>query len=649
MKRALCILGLAASAPVLSDELEYLQDLTLEELLNVKVSVASVKPELVIETPAIVSRYDRLDLESMGITTLREMFNFIPGVIVQDHLGGWSSVQIRGIDEVFNQKVLFLLDGVPYHQPSHSMIPMEGVPWESISHVEVIRGPGTVLHGSQASGGVFNVVTKKPEVDEASVALKMGLHRLRQGSAYFNKALSNGSGIYVAAEYRDEDGYTVTYDELFEHVGLVSDEVKRYLAKQSALMRYHNEDFVLQMHAFSDTTVGINDGYTDVNTLQPLTLDTQGQLIHVENSWHFDDRSVSVFADYNRYTFDLRLGNLFAPGVDAIAKKENNGEGDYRFRYGANLTQKISPSLEVVAGIEKESRSIDNYGIYLFSDQENPLVTLLESGKTGELSTYMQMDYHVGKWRLLFGARHIENERSGHKTTPRAAVVYQINTHHSLKALYSTGFNSPNPTQTSIKLPGDVMGNEQLTAEVVKTTDLAYSYSKDNILLVANIYSFAAEDFIQRRYSDKFNANSFFNEGNYRRTGAELDFQMANKQSKLFVNLTYQREGNTRLINDPAAFKTPRLTFAAGASTYLWSKHSIGADITYIGKRQKLDDYSIVNLNYTAKLSGYDIVMSVRNIFDQAILNPDISSQNSTLVAQGEDGINAQFGVRFYF
>ena len=54
------------------------------------------------------------------------MFNFIPGVIVQDSLGGWAIVQIRGIDEVFNQKVLFLLDGVPYHQPSHSLIPMEG-------------------------------------------------------------------------------------------------------------------------------------------------------------------------------------------------------------------------------------------------------------------------------------------------------------------------------------------------------------------------------------------------------------------------------------------------------------------------------------------------------------------------------------------
>jgi len=46
-------------------------NLSLEELLNTRVSVASTKPETVIETPAIVSRYNRLDLEKMGITTLR--------------------------------------------------------------------------------------------------------------------------------------------------------------------------------------------------------------------------------------------------------------------------------------------------------------------------------------------------------------------------------------------------------------------------------------------------------------------------------------------------------------------------------------------------------------------------------------------------
>jgi outer membrane receptor protein involved in Fe transport len=653
MKQFVCLvvsltLLFLTSGSARSDELNSILDLTLEELLNVEVSVASNKTESVIETPAIVSRYNRVDLEKMGITTLREMFNFIPGVIVQDSLPGWAAVQIRGIDEAFNQKVLFLLDGVPYHQPSHSLIPMEGVPWESISHVEVIRGPGAVFYGSQASGGVFNVITKKDAKDNTA-SLKVGSNNLIEGSGYYNKELSVDSAIYVAAEYRTEDGYTTTYDEFFPGVGLITDDVHRYLERQSGLLRYNYSDFILQLQAFSDTTVGVNDAYTDINTLQPVILKTKGQLIHAENSWNTENSQTTIFADYNHYTFDLQINNLFAPDVHALATKDDNGKDDYRFRYGGSFAYAINDSLDIVAGIEQETRSSDDYRIYALDDQTSPLVTLLEQGEVDEFSAYSQIDYRYQNWRFLIGGRYTDNERSGQKTTPRAAVVYKFDEHQSLKALYSTGFNSPNPTQTSISLAGDLQGNENLTAEVVKTYDLAYSYARSNVLFVANIYSLTAEDFIQRRYSEEVNAVSFFNEDNFTRHGAELDFQIARQNSKLFINLAYQKEGNKVLVDDNAAFNTPRVTLSLGASTDFWDIHSIGGDISYIGPRHNLDGYSVVNINYTARLSDVELFLVVRNLFDEDILNPNISNQDSTLVAQGEKGVNSQLGVKFHF
>jgi len=634
--------------PAQSNELGGLLSLSLEELLEVRISVASTKLETINETPAIVSRYNRVDLEKMGVTTLREMFNFIPGVIVQDSLGGWASVQIRGIDENFNQKVLFLLDGVPYHQPSHSLIPMEGVPWESISHVEVIRGPGAVFYGTQASGGVFNVITRK-DIGNSSASVKIGSSGLKEGSGYYSLELSDESDIYVAAEYRAEDGYTATYKELFPSVGLVTDEVERYLERQSGLLRYTNNDFSLLLQAFSDTTVGINDGVTGENTLQPLTLDTEGQLIHIKNSWSTDNSITTIFSDYNHYTLDIQLENIFAPGVGLLATKDNNGKDDYRFRVGGSFEYNMNESLDLVVGIEQETRSIGNYRFYFLDDKSTPLATLLEKDKVDELSAYAQVDYTLKKWRFLIGGRFTHNELSGKKTTPRAAIVYKIDDYQSLKGLYSTGFNSPNPTQTSVYAPGNTVGNEALTAEIVKTFDLAYSYSKSNILFVANIYSLEAEDFIERRFSEPDGAVSFFNEGNFNRKGAEIDFQMATSDSKLFVNLAYQKEGNKVNDEDPTAFNTPRLTLSIGASTDFWDTHSIGGDISYIGARHKLDSYSIVNINYTARFSDVELFVFVRNLLDEEILNPDISSQNSDLVAHGEEGINFQLGVRVHF
>jgi outer membrane receptor protein involved in Fe transport len=625
-----------------------LYHLSLEELLDVQVSVASTESETVIETPAIVSRYNRIDLEKMGITTLREMFNFIPGIIVQDSLAGWASVQIRGIDETFNQKVLFLLDGIPYHQPSHSLIPMEGVPWESISHVEVIRGPGAVFYGTQASGGVLNVITQK-DVGEKTASIKVGSHGLYEGSAYYNSELSETSALYLAAEYRTEDGYSAPYEEVFPSVGLIRDDVNRYLERKSGLLRYTNDGFTLLAHAFSDATVGINDAYTDENTLQPMVLETMGRLIHIEKRWSTDNSQTTLFADYNHYTFEIQLHNLFAPDVGALVKKDGDGKDDYRLRLGAKFAYKVNESLDLAMGLEQETRSIGDYRIYFLDEPNDPLALLLEKGKTDEFSAYAQLGYTFKNWRFLMGGRFTNNENNGQKITPRAAFVYKVDEHQSIKALYSTGFNSPNPTQTDINLPGDVVGNEALSAEIVKTFDVAYSYSKSNLLFVANVYHLEAEDFIQRKFSEALASISFFNEGGFKRRGAELDLQMASEGRKLFVNVSYQKEGNKVLLDDSAAFSTPKLTFSVGASMDIFGTHSIGGDISYIGERYNLDSYSIVNLNYTARFSDLELFALARNVLDEEILNPNISTQNSELVARGEEGVNVQLGFRMHF
>jgi len=624
---------------------------TLQELLNIKVSVASTGLETVVETPAIVSRYNRIDLEKMGITTLREMFNFIPGVIVQDSLPGFASVQIRGVDETFNQKVLFLLDGVPYHQPSHSIIPMEGIPWESISHVEVIRGPGAVFYGSQASGGVFNVITRN-DAGNNSASFKIGSNELYEGSAYYTNELSNGSAFTLAAEYRSEDGYDTRYEENFPGFGMVSDEVRRYLERQSGILRYTRGEFILQWQAFSDTTVGINDGYINESTLQPFIASSKGQLLHLQNAWSTENSSTTLFADYNYYTFEFQIENLFASGAHALAVKDGDGEKDYRFRYGGSFSYKINKSLGLAFGAEQETRSTDFYRFYFLDNQTTPLITLLEKGKADEFSAYAQLDFTYSNWRFLVGGRFTNNEVSGEKHTPRVAAVYKIDEHQSLKVLYSTGFNSPNFSQTSLSPYSEtasVVGNDSLTAEVVKTIDVAYSYSNSNVLFVANIYSLDAEDFIVRRFSDSVGTISFFNDGNFKRKGAEIDFQLARKRSRLFLNLAYQKEGNNINPEDPAAFNTPRLSFSMGGSIDIGSLQSVGGSISYIGARHNLNAYSVVHLNYTVQMSNFEVFAVLRNILDDDILNPDNTTQNSDLIAHGEEGVNLQLGVKIHF
>ncbi len=643
------LFGLTHSASVFAQltDSESLFDLPLAELLNVEVTVASTELEAIAQTPAIVSRYNRSDLEKMGITNLRDVFNFVPGVIVQHSITGMASVQIRGIDEAFNQKVLFLLDGIPYHQPSHSFIPIEGIPWESISHIEVIRGPGAVFHGTQASGGVFNVVTKKQAIIN-SLYTKVGTNNLTEASFFYATKIDDAR-FSIGGEVRREDKESITYRANFPDIGIIEDIIPRELERESLILRYTNNDFNAFGHIFSDKTVGINDAYTDENTLQPFIVQADAYLAHFDYTWHSKYGKTKVYTDYNHYTFDLNINNLFAPGVNALVNKDNGGKDDYRFRMGTEYNYTISNDLNFTLGIENETRSIGNYSLRLATDPKNELVRLIDRDKVDELSLYSQFDYTIENWRLLLGGRYTDNEISGDKITPRLGAVYSLSTAQSLKLLYSTGFNSPNPTQTSIFLPGNVIGNKNLSAETVEAFDIAYTYSEPNILFVANIYKMDAEDFIIRRFSEELESVSFYNAGYYTRKGAELDLQIIAESITSFINIAYQHDGNKVRVNDPDAFRIPKLTLNSGISYQLFTGHNIGANVSYIGERSNINGYSVVGLNYTGEFEHFDVTVNVNNLFNEAILNPNNTSQNSTLAAQGPEGTRLEFGVRFKF
>lgn len=622
-------------------------DMTIEELMNIEISVASADIETVIETPAVVSRFERSDLEQMGITSLREMFNFVPGVIVQDSITGISSVQVRGIDETFNQKVLFLVDGVPYYQFSHSLIAIEGVPWESISHIEVIRGPGAVFHGTQASGGVLNVVTRKDLNN--SVLVKAGKDSVQQGSAYVSNQINDDSSIFISAEIRKDDGFTQEYQQNFPDVGVVKDEVTRSLEKKSVTLKYLNQDFTLFAQSFSDSTVGLNDAYTDIETLQPFIVEGDGYLIHAANNWSWQDTKLKLFADYNHYTFDLTIQNLLGVGVDALINKGDDKDEDYRHRVGTQIIHKLNESFNLIGGVETETRSVGNYSLYMKSNPSDALVRLIPSTDIQEDAIYGQIEFTKDKWRFLVGGRHTDNELSGGKLTPRLAGVYQFDNHQTIKLLYSSGFNSPNPTQTGIYLAGNVIGNKDLRSEVVEAFDIAYSYSRDNVLFVANVYQLEANDFIVRRHSESLGSVSFFNEGRYTRSGAELDFQFTSNRTKLFANIAYQDDGNELVSDDLDAFRIPKLTASLGATYKLDKKHHFGVNVYHIGARQNLDKYTVANLNYSFTKGKTEIFTNLRNLFDATIANPNNSSQNSPLVAQGKQGRDFEVGVRYSF
>lgn len=156
---------LAALAPLSGGEAgEDIQGLSLEELMNIEVSVASRSAQPVAKSPAAVYVITGDEIRRAGHTSIQEALRMAPGFLV----GHWQTntwdVTARGFTSRFNNNLLVLVDGVNVYD----LFSAEGVRWhlqsidiEEIERIEVIRGPGAALWGQNAVNGVVNVVTKK--------------------------------------------------------------------------------------------------------------------------------------------------------------------------------------------------------------------------------------------------------------------------------------------------------------------------------------------------------------------------------------------------------------------------------------------------------------------------------------------------------
>lgn len=139
--------------------------LSLEELMNVKVSLVSRKEEPLGQAPAAVAVISGEELERAGISTIPDALRMIPGMQVARIDANKWAIGTRGFNSRFANKLLVQIDGRSVYSPLFS-----GVYWEEqdlviedIERIEVTRGPGATLWGANAVDGVINIVSHSAE------------------------------------------------------------------------------------------------------------------------------------------------------------------------------------------------------------------------------------------------------------------------------------------------------------------------------------------------------------------------------------------------------------------------------------------------------------------------------------------------------
>ena len=171
--------------------MENLLDMSIEDLMDIKVISAMRKPQSVSDTTSAIYVITQEDIKRSGATSLPEILRMAPGLQVAQINGHKWAVTSRDFNGEFADKLLVMIDGRSVYTVLHG-----GVYWdvqdfmiEDVERIEIIRGPGGSLWGANAINGIINVITKSSaDTHGGLVALGGGDHdkqfaALRQGGS----------------------------------------------------------------------------------------------------------------------------------------------------------------------------------------------------------------------------------------------------------------------------------------------------------------------------------------------------------------------------------------------------------------------------------------------------------------------------------
>jgi len=176
-----------------------LKQLSLEQLGNLEVTTVSKEPEEIQRTPAAIYVLTHEDIRRSGATSIPEALRLVPGVEVAQIDSSTWAVGIRGFGSIFSKSVLVLIDGRNVYTPLFAGVnwKLQNVMLEDVDRIEVIRGPGGTIWGTNAVNGVINIITRNSK-DTRGTLVSVGGGDVDQGTGEFR----HGGSLGRNASYR---------------------------------------------------------------------------------------------------------------------------------------------------------------------------------------------------------------------------------------------------------------------------------------------------------------------------------------------------------------------------------------------------------------------------------------------------------------
>lgn len=559
------LICLVSFCSISSSEIDFFE-LSLEELFQLE--IATKHKQTIYSSPSSVYVVTRQQIKAMGIDNLQTLLNFVPGFQSTRDVeqGTANRISARGRSTALSESVLVQINGKKINDLYTGGISIINrlLDIGNVEQIEIIRGPGSALYGSNAFLGVINIVTLSGHNE---VNLSVGSNGTISSNVLFSTSWSKSHQLDLYLSTHDDRGHSYEITDLYGINANVKDPVNgsdiylRYAFDHwlfsSRYMQRQLEDFIALGSIGNDVNNEKTKQWSASAEYQRQTSESFSydfSIFHTKDRWQtialLIPKSVEIAPEFS-------LSNDFIGGPFLTSQ---TSKATINFNYQTQQAHLLS------VGASFENAKITD----VYTSTTHDLFTLEEYDTartlTGEQSfnvkksrdissIYLQDQWHISdRWELTTGVRYDKYNDFGSSTSPRLALVFKPKNKSSLKLMYGTAFRAPNFLELYDRNNYVDFGNINLNAEKVETIEISWLTALSNWHFEITAFNNKFENLIRLGEpvddpNNPFFAPSFTNNNGQSSRGVETELQFkvnTHLNVKLFWNwLTSNSDINT--------------------------------------------------------------------------------------------------------
>ncbi|AGT10101.1 TonB-dependent receptor plug domain-containing protein [Paracoccus aminophilus] len=551
------------------------------------------------DAPASITVIGQDKIEASGARDLKDVLRTVPGLNLTRGNNAISSVSFRGMPA---GRTLTLVDGKRISSSNtfsrHYQGDLQTVPLDAIERIEVVRGPMSTLYGSDAMGGVINIITKKgSDVWSGSVTTEFGFADSnttadnRNISAYISGPLAENISLAIWAKLAEIDAPKAPYAIVPGRGGdtplYTSNGIKtKTLGTRLTWTPQQGVEWGAEAQFSRDNYLADSNGH-DTNEVTKSSFS-------LSNEWQIGAGTLSSYLRYE----------------DSKNKSWNGTtlNWDPAIKYTTTTLES-----RYTASTELGGRTLDYTVGGLISREKlvDPAATAgtIVEGSVDTVALYGEGRFAVSDaLSLTGGLRYDHHEKYGNHVTPRIYANYDLGSGLMLKAGYSQAFVAPdlrslNPNYQlnsrgngckPYQGPCTIVGNPNLKPETSDNYEIGLNYQGDRTEWEITAFYNDVENMISARRTNRTlpDGTPIFERDNFdygKTAGIEAGLEHRINDDLTWTNsLTYIAKSEFKYGDFSTAYPmatTPKWNITTGLAWQATEQLNLSAEVNYIGKQ----------------------------------------------------------------